>query len=624
VADQIVKTTLVVNGQLNGSDSIEKVLEGLITKAKELDSILNGLKFPDTSGLSGAGGRGRGGASGGSSVDQTQQGQGDGGTSGGAGGGGRKRRKGGASGGTSADGDDSDLTPEEKEKEDEDKRKAAAHKRRMQKMTYAGAVGVGMLARSISSRFTGYYEGTEGARAVEAAGIYSGDVFQMAQGIRQAQAMRQQAQLRNMSGWSWMGVGSSALQMAGTSVMMMGGLPGVLGGLALTGLGTAGQMIAGRQIATKGADIDTQTAKTMAAINTLQQIQNQTTQLVTLQRNTIAFGGERLGQNLETIRRGTKFGFAPTETQSMTNRFLAAGGRLEKDINGQTNPTLDFIKYQIYGNVSPETLGKFERGFYPGGGAKSFVTIPNYVPNPATLGIANSSTDNAKLSLNAITNAATYAGVPTARLDEWINRSSAYMQKYAERNVSASPFAQTDIMSYLPEGVKGFARQAGTENLADFGMSMADQLNEMVMPQELVRGLLFAKVAGQGGGPSDWKRKLADKSYMADAISQQMGMLPNMLKEPFMQATTGLLGVKKFKKGTSKATDVTAPPEIVSPPNAGQPQEIQDLAQKMAENQALYIQSLKDTSELMDEMGAAIKRAIVNLDKFDLQSLISP
>ena len=619
MADQIVKTTLVINADDKGSmDTVGAVLDELIKKAERLSSILENLKLGDLSGLGGA--KGGGGGSGGASWKQPKPEDVPGATKpkvpktttpDDGGGGGGEGGEGGASGGKSTD-----------EKEQPLWRKYA------QKGQYAAAVGLGMAARSATSKMVGYEQGMQSARSIETGATYSGDAFQMAQGLRQAEATRQHAAIRT-SKESFLGVGGSGLQMAGTGAMMLGGPVGLIAGVVALAVGGVLQYASGKGVAKLGADIDVETTKQTSALKTLQQIQTQSMQMFTMQRGTIAFGGGREGQYNAFLDQGANLGFTPQESQTMTNKFLSSGGQTRTmkakwGTKGQeyVSPNqIDYQRYQLYGNVAPETLGGFNRGFYPGGGADaSRMDTSGYEQMQAltTVGVPNDANFRAgsaqKMALNATTNAAINAGIPTARWDEYHKRAGGFMQRYAERNVNIDPLAQAKIDSYIPQPIKGLARTAGAENVASFGMSMADQLNEMVMPQQLARGIMMADVVGEGGEIDLWKRKMSDPIYMAKRVAGMNEEMPDMLKGSFIQTITGLFDAGEFKKGAGFSVDTSKPEKIYKDGD----EEIIKPLKKFSEIQRLYIKSIAEATDVLNIMTKAIEKALKIADDYEL------
>lgn len=610
--DQVVKTTLVVNADASGMKSIGKALDELISKAKELNDLLGGIKVGEGEGAGAGGKGGKGGASGGSSWDQPQPGgEGEGGADSGGGGKGRKRRrKGGASGGSTGEGDgggdsgdDDGLTDGEKQA-----------KKNRQRLGYAAAVGVGMLARSVKSHYIAYHEGMYGAQATEAAGAYSGDIYEQALTYRQAQAQREQAQLRHGSGLAMLNIASSGVGMAGQGLMMVGGPLTKAIGLGLAALGMFGGMEAGRQIAAQGAEIDTETAKQNAAINTARRMQDYTMQLLTAQRDVIAFGARNTNQFSEAIDYGATLGYTPSETQALANRYLTAGGHMYSGFDGVRRPRHDFLWYHQNFGISPETTGAFETTFDPGGGAlpeikKSYTSSWGATVRWTT---PNTAGEVARDALNAAINAARSVGVPQARMDEWVARNTQYLRAGAERNVNIAPLSFTDTMNYLPTSVQGFARAAGAENMRNTGMGMADDLGDMMMPQDLARGLMMANIVGKGGGPADWQKQMTDPNAFAGNMADIYNQMPDMLKPFFLQSTTGLIGVEDFGKGKGGTTSTEYPKGVATE----EASDIRDVTAKFAAQQKLYIQSIADATKSLEKFNDAIIDAILNVQTY--------
>lgn len=611
--DQVVKTTLVVNANASGMKSIGEALDELISKAKELNDLLGGIKVGGGEGAGAGGKGGKGGASGGSSWDQPQPGgEGEGGADSGGGGKGRKRRrKGGASGGSTGEGDGGGDSGDDDDGLTDGEKRA---KKNRQRLGYAAAVGVGMLARSVKSHYTAYYEGMYGAQATEAAGAYSGDIYQQAIAYRQAQAQREQSQLRHASGWAALNIASGAAGMAGSGIMMLPGLIPKLVGGAVTALGMFGGMAAGQQIATQGAEIDVETAKQNAAINTASRMQDSTMQLLTAQRDVIAFGARNTNQFSEAIDYGATLGYTPYETQAMANRYLTAGGHMYPGFDGVRRPRHDFLWYRQNFGISPETTGAFEATFDPGGGA-----LPEYKTSyTSSWGqtfsstVPNTAGEVARDALNAAINAARSVGVPQARMDEWVARNTQYLRAGAERNVNIAPFSFTDTMNYLPTSVQGFARAAGAENMRNTGMGMADDLGNMMMPQDLARGLMMANIVGKGGGPADWQKQMTDPNAVAGNISDLYNQMPDMLKPFFLQSTTGLIGVEDFGKGKGGTTSTEYPKGVATE----EASDIRDVTAKFAAQQKLYIQSIADATKYLEKFNDAILSAILNVEVY--------
>jgi hypothetical protein len=624
--DQVVKTTLVVNANASGMKSIGEALDELISKAKELNDLLGGIKVGGGEGAGAGGKGGKGGASGGSSWDQPQPGgEGEGGADSGGGGKGRKRRrKGGASGGSTGEGDgggdsggdDDGLTDGEKQA-----------KRTRQRLGYAVAVGTGMLARSVKSHYIAYHEGMYGAQATEAAGEFSGDIYQHATAFRQASAQREQAQLRHSSGWAKANVAASGGQMLGAGLMMVPSLPTVLAGLGILAGSTILGGVAGKKIAQSGAEIDTETAKQVAAINALQRRQELTMSLVGMQFKNLAFGVRFSEDYKDILSAGTARGFAPLETQALTNRYMAAGGSLKR--GGATID--DFLFYHQNYNIAPETMGRIETAFAPGGGAilGGGAALPTQrgpsgaggaagIP-AAAAAILNppGPTDTLSGIINQIVNAGTNAGVPVARADEWLQRGGRYLMQGAERNINIPGSSLVDTMNYLPTSVKGFARMAGAENMRATGVSMADELGNMMMPQDLARGLLMANIVGKGGGPADWQKQMTDPSAFAGNMADIYAQMPDMLKQFFVQSTTGLMGVSDFGPDAGGQTDVDRSADVGA-------SNIRDTMQKAAKNQELYIATIKETTDQLDKLNVQIRTAIDNMKAYGDKLFVQP
>ena len=611
VADQVVKTTLVVNANATSLKSVGEALDELITKAKELNDLLAGIRVGGGEKGAAAGKGGKGGASGGVSWQQPQPG--DEGEGGGGGGGGKRKRKRGASGGGTGDGEGGDEggvpgglgggSEADKEK-----------KKNNQRLGYATAVGVGMLARSIKSHSVAYHEGMYGSQVTEAAGAYSGDIFQQAAAYTQAQAQREQAELRHASPWAVANVLASGGGLLGSGLMMLPGTWTKVAGLGLQVLSTGVGAWAGRNIAAQGAEIGVEAAKKNAAINTAQRMQDMTMDLLKMQRNVIALGARDTSDFSSVINAGEARGYTAIETQDLTNRYLTAGGRMFKG-----GPNIDFLRYHTDFNISPETTGSFESAFHPGGGA-----IPGYTPPAASQPwwvqgtvLAGASVNNnlgrvATDAQNASINAARAAGVQPARMDEWVGRNASYLRAGAERNVNIAPFSFTDTMNYLPTSVQGFARAAGAENMRNTGMSMADELGNLMMPQELARGLMMANIVGKGGGPSDWQKQMTDPNAIAGNVSDIYAQLPDMLKPFFLQSTTGLIGVDNFGKDIGGTTSTDYPKDTAST----EPSDIRKAMAVFAENQNRYILEINKVIDNLKKFSTAIDISIANIEKY--------
>lgn len=618
VADQVVKTTLVVNANATGMKSIGEALDELITKAKELNDLLAGIRVGGGEEGAAAGKGGKGGASGGVSWQQPQPGdEGEGG--GGGGGGGKRKRKRGASGGGTGDGEGGDEGGgAEGGGSEADKEK----KKNNQRLGYATAVGVGMLARSAKSHYVAYHEGMYGSQATEAAGAYSGDIFQQATAYTQAQAQREQATLRHASPWAVANIAASGGGVLGSALTMLPGIWSKVAGLGLTALSTGVGGWAGRNIAAQGAEIDVEAAKKNSAINTLQRMQDSTMQLLTAQRDMIAFGARNTEQFSRVIDYGIKLGFTPIETQGMTNKYLSAGGHMYADASGVRRPGTSFLSYKQDFNIDPGTTGAFESAFDPGGGANSNYTYPithhgqklgSWTTNNADGGLARG-------AQNASINAARAAGVQPARMDEWVGRNASYLRAGAERNVNIAPFSFVDTMNYLPTSVQGFARAAGTENMRNTGMSMADELGNLMMPQELARGLMMANIVGKGGGPADWQKQMTDPDAFAGNMSDIYAQLPDMLKPFFLQSTTGLIGVDNFGEGIGGTKETGYPDD-----SAGtQDSDIRKATSQFARNEKQYILSIDKVTENLEKFAVTIQRAIENMEKYEKEAFRFP
>jgi hypothetical protein len=351
-------------------------------------------------------------------------------------------------------------------------------------------------------------------------------------------------------------------------------------------------------------------------------MQDSTMQLLTAQRDMIAFGARNTEQFSPVIDSGIKLGFTPLETQGMTNKYLSAGGHMYADASGVRRPYADFLRYKQDFNIDPGTtgaLGAFESAFDPGGGAISNYTYPTGV------GSGTWTTNNADGGLavevqNASINAARAAGVQPARMDEWVGRNASYLRAGAERNVNIAPYSFVDTMNYLPTSVQGFARAAGTENMRNTGMSMADELGNLMMPQELARGLMMANIVGKGGGPADWQKQMTDPDAFAGNMSDIYAQLPDMLKPFFLQSTTGLIGVDNFGEGIG-GTKKTGYPDD----SAGtQDSDIRKATSQYARNEKQYLLSIDKVTEYLEKFSVTIQRAIENMEKYEKEAFRFP
>jgi hypothetical protein len=388
------------------------------------------------------------------------------------------------------------------------------------------------------------------------------------------------------------------------SYMMMSGTPiGLAAGAAVTVAGGAANALTGASMAESQAAIDSTTAKQLQGLRMLQSMQSQSLQLVNAQAALIPFGmGSSFGlQNLDRYRMtGQKAGYSPLESQGMVNAFAGAGGNLAGSIMPQ------LFNLQRYQGISVQTAGGYSKGYLPGGGYAE-----------------NSGSAFSNLNLTMANSSA--RGIEASRINEYVSRSGAFGQRYAERGIQYDPLMQSRMEGGLNRNLKGFAATAATEHIQSFGMDMADQLSQNIMPTNVAEALMMTKIIGEGGSPLDWHKKLRNPEYMQKAGKSMAGQVPDMMRPFFDERLTGIapgndaLGGKGLTLAQTKGTAIVNEFKAnvgLTPEGGG----IMTVLQKEADNAALSLttfdQLLKLTFENFKALNTAVSNAVKVLPRY--------
>jgi len=378
--------------------------------------------------------------------------------------------------------------------------------------------------------------------------MYSGDYFQMLQSQREAEALQQTAKLgarwapTQIGGQGMMGLGMAAA-MAATGPIGWGiaGV-GLIGGAALNMWGSHGQ--------TKGqATIDAETARILAGTRTGQRMQSSTMSIMSMARGMVPYGLSS-EQQINYVRNlGKTSGFGAQESVAQTLAFLTAGGGLSmtefpsagfrgkvrgpsRDWAGQSPLAERLFELQRLQGISSETLGGYAKGFLPGGGYS--------IPNPRMTAPAFASS----YGIDSLVGTAGFLGIGAARRNEFIQRASAFGQRYAERGVEMPFDTFSGIAGSFNPNLKGMTTTAAAENIQDFGVGLGDQLTESMMPKRLASAMMMMRVIGEGGGPSEWSKKFYDASYMRGQAAETGKIVPDMLRPFFGAQVSGLIPEK--------------------------------------------------------------------------------
>jgi hypothetical protein len=468
---------------------------------------------------------------------------------------------------------------------------------------YAAMIVSGLVAHGITSRYADYWSSMYSAAPVETSGLYAGNYFQMLQSQREAQAIRQSAAMR--ASWAGAQIGSTGLM--GLAPMLALGVANPLIGLGLAGASMGGgiflNMWSSKGQAAEQSRIDTQTARTLAGIQTAQARQSSSIQFASAVANLAPFNMLNQGADQIFKGRGQAVGYGAVETLGFMNSFAQAGGNLNSTL-AERIP--DLLRYK---NIRPETLGALSRGTLPGGGID-----PRFITTNPIL----RSTDEFMFTTSM--GYANAAGIDASRINEWFQRQAAFNARYAERGLTVSPTAQTDILkSYGNPKLKGLSQAAFTENIQQFGMGVADELTESMMPKRLAQALMLQRAISNGGGPGEWYKKLSHPVMTAAIGSEVEKSLPAMLRPFFAAQVTGMVPeMATFRGGGVKPTSTPSTPTGTpsSGSGTGTGNKAVDAAiealQITAEANNQYLQKWQTTIVMASKQLDAIQEAIRN------------
>jgi hypothetical protein len=469
--------------------------------------------------------------------------------------------------------------------------------------SYAMMISAGLVAHGVTSRYADYWSSMYSAAPVETSGLYAGNYFQMLQSQREAQAIRQSAAMR--ASWAGAQIGSTGLM--GLAPMLALGVANPLIGLGLAGASMGGgiflNMWSSKGQAAEQSRIDTQTARTLAGIQTAQARQSSSIQFASAVANLAPFNMLNQGADQIFKGRGQAVGYGAVETLGFMNSFAQAGGNLNSTL-AERIP--DLLRYK---NIRPETLGALSRGTLPGGGID-----PRFITTNPIL----RSTDEFMFTTSM--GYANAAGIDASRINEWFQRQAAFNARYAERGLTVSPTAQTDILkSYGNPKLKGLSQAAFTENIQQFGMGVADELTESMMPKRLAQALMLQRAISNGGGPGEWYKKLSHPVMTAAIGSEVEKSLPAMLRPFFAAQVTGMVPeMATFRGGGVKPTSTPSTPTGTpsSGSGTGTGNKAVDAAiealQITAEANNQYLQKWQTTIVMASKQLDAIQEAIRN------------
>jgi hypothetical protein len=486
------------------------------------------------------------------------------------------------------------------------------------RMRYGIGMGLGLVAHGVTSQWSKYWSTSFSAQPVLAAGMYSGDYFQMLQSQREAEALQQTARLgRNyapamVASQGMMGLGMAAA-MAATGPIGWGvaGV-GLIGGTTLNMLGSYRQ--------TEGqAAIDSQTAKVLARIRTGQRMQTSTEDVAMSAMGAIKYAGD-FGAGFASLRQvdawrwlGGERGFGARQSIDRQLAFLQAGGRFgsphiatTSNYSGSTaDPGLGlsgriYDLEQRYG-ISAGTAGLVERALMPGGGARGAGTSVTVAEGAGsrwmdyTIGVAQR------------------MGVGPQRMDEFVRRTAMLEQQYAERGAETPYGTAPWMLNTFNPGMQGMTTLSAAESMRATGVSLGDQLTESIMPQRLTNALLMTRVIGEGGGPLDWSKKLFDQGYMRKQYNKTGELLPDMLRPFFDAQVTNtvpeLADTRIYSTVRPKPTEPTSPGA----------EDLEALAKLKAKEENLLIRNWETAVSTMTEKLNALVIAIENAT-FDLSA----
>lgn len=413
---------------------------------------------------------------------------------------------------------------------------------------YAMMIAAGLVAHGVTSRYADYWSSMYSAAPVETAGLYSGNYFQMLQSQQEAQAIRQSASMR--ASWAPAQIGSTGLM--GLAPMLMLGIANPLIGIAAAGAamggGVALNMWSSKGQAGEQSMIDRAMAQRLAGLRTAQQLQSSTTQAVGVMAGAIPFGLQNQSQLDVLTRAGRSAGYSAVESHSMLNQFYQAGGNINSPLAKRVPEMARFR------NVSAGTLGSVAKTFLPGGGSRADVNLLDI--NFFGRRLVSASVGNEESLVTRSLGFANTAGIDASRRNEWLQRQAAFNARYAERGLTVSANAQTEIMRrYGNPKLKGMSQVAFTENIQQFGMGVADELSESMMPKRLAQALMLQRAIANGKNPAEWYRNLSNPVMAAAMGADIESKLPDMLRPFFAAQVTGMVpDAATFRGGGVKPT----------------------------------------------------------------------
>lgn len=436
-------------------------------------------------------------------------------------------------------------------------RRSAFSRKMSGRMGYGVGLVGGLMIHGASSQYNRYWSTSFSAQPVVAAGMYSGDYFQMLQSQREAQAIRQTA---GVQAWTGAGstIGAGAISF-GTMLMMAPAWQAKLAGAGIAVAGGTVNSISGYFGSKSQAAIDAETARISAGLSTGQRMQNATADAMAAALPAILYAGQdgfkRMSQ-IDAMRLlGAERGFGPRESIEKTMAFLRAGGRFGSASTNRTGRALElgwgpsgiggglsegtiaisrdtslasriFELERDYG-ITPETAGLAERGLLPGGGIR---------------GASTSSYMHESLGsqwMDRTIGVAQRMGVGPQRMNEFVQRSAMLEQQYAERGVETKYGVGSWVANTFNPQMQGMTAIAAAESMRNMGLSLGDQLTESMMPKRLADALVMTRVIGEGGGPLDWSKKLFDQAYMRKQYNKTGSIVPDMLRPFFDAQVTG-------------------------------------------------------------------------------------
>lgn len=347
----------------------------------------------------------------------------------------------------------------------------------------------------------------------EAGGMVSGSPFGAASAMIQAEAQRSIA-IRQGIGGTFGAIGSGmsgigGIGLASGSAAMSGPVGwGMLAGGAI--LSIASQF--GTSAAT--AAVGKLTAVEQAAVSRAESVMGRRGALAQSITGALPFGAVA---DLDELRQmGDRYGFAANDLQGMNLAYRRAGGRgLGVEHLAQAR-----LGWQL----SPETLGQYERPFLPGGGA--------------TRG------GDAAKDLQAAMAAGIAAGIDATRMPEYLARTSSLLASAADQGLNIRSESVQQLVADLGAAnpaLQGMSRLRAAESTIQTGRQLSGTLTNTMAPRELVEGLLLRDVIGQGGGPLDWSRRLNDPERFGQAASRVVTGSPDILRPFIASQITGLV-----------------------------------------------------------------------------------